>query len=121
MPSKPHTLDAEDRLQDALTAQQTNSLYYRLLKRLINGSHQLTAETLWKQAEESFSAWAAARVVVKQLQDAAKTSDLPDLPDSLQEDQEDDYISNITDDESSDEEAELIGGGWGQIHRPIEL
>ena len=40
-----------------------------------------------------------------------KTSDLPDLPDSLQEDQEDDYISNITDDESSDEEAELIGSG----------
>jgi hypothetical protein len=37
-----------------------------------------------REAEESFSAWAAARVVVKQLQDAAKkTSDLPDLPDSL--------------------------------------
>ena len=47
--------------------------------------------------------------------------DLPDLPDSLQEDQEDDYISNITDDEFSDEEAELIGGSWGQIHQPIEL
>ena len=76
----------------------------------------------WDKAEESFSAWAAARVVVKQLQDAAKkTSGLPDLPDNLQEDQEDDYISNITNDKSSDEEAELIGGSWGQIHQPIEL
>ena len=82
----------------------------------------ITTKTLRKQAEESFSTQATARVVVKQLQDAAKkTSDLPDLPDSLQEDQEDDCISNITDDESSDEEAELIGGGQGQIHQLIEL
>jgi len=29
-------------------------------------------------------------------------------------------MSNISD-ESSDEEAELIGGDWGQIHQPIEL
>ena len=36
-----------------------------------------------------------------------------DLLDSLQED---DYISNITDNESLDEETELIGSGWGQIH-----
>ena len=64
------------------------------------------------------SAWAAARVVVKQLQDAAKkTSDLPDLPNDLQEDQEDD---DMTDDESLDEEAELINDDWGQIHQPIE-
>ena len=34
--------------------------------------------------------------------------DLPDLPDSLQEDQEDDYISNIADNKSSDEKAELL-------------
>jgi hypothetical protein len=75
-----------------------------------------------QEAEESFSAWAAAQVVIKQLQDAAKkTSDLPDLPDSLQEDQEDDYISNITEDEFSDKEAELISGGWSQIHQPVEL
>ena len=74
--------------------------------------HQSTAETLRKQAEESSSAWAAAQVIVKQLQDAAKkTSDLPDLPDSLQEDQEDDYISNITNNKSLDKEAKLISGG----------
>jgi hypothetical protein len=37
-----------------------------------------------REAEESFSAWAAARVVVEQLHDAAKKmSDLPDLLDSL--------------------------------------
>ena len=48
-------------------------------------------------------------------------SDLPDLPDSLQEDQEDDYISNITDNESLDKKAKLISGGWGQIHQLIEL
>ena len=74
------------------------------------------------QDTPSFSAWAAARVVIKQLQDAAKkTLDLPDLLNSLQEDQEDDYISNITDNESLDKEAELISGGWGQIYKPIEL
>jgi hypothetical protein len=80
--------------------------------------HQSTAETLRKQAEESSSAWAAARVVVKRLQDAAKkTLDLPDLPDNLQEDQEDD---DITDDKSLDKEAELINSDWGQIHQPIK-
>ena len=69
------------------------------------------AKTLRKQAEESSSIWAAAQVVVKQLQDVAKkTSDLPDLLNDLQEDQEDDYI---TDNESLDKEAELIGSGWG--------
>ena len=74
----------------------------------------MAVASISSQDAPPFSAWAAARVVVKQLQDAAKkTSDLPDPPDSLQEDQEDDYISNITDDESSDEEAELISGGWG--------
>ena len=30
-------------------------------------------------------------------------------------------MSNMSDDESSDEEAELIGSDWGQIHQPIEL
>ena len=59
MPSKPRAPDAEDRLQAALTVWQTGGLYRRLLKRLINGRDAPEA------AEESFSAWAATRVVVK--------------------------------------------------------
>jgi len=106
MPSQPRALDAEDRLQAALTAWRTGGLY-RSLEACAN-ANAVRQKSLF-----------LPRVVVKQLQDAAKKTS--DLPDSLQEDQEDDYISNITDDESSDEEAELIGGGWGQIHQPIEL
>ena len=47
--------------------------------------------------------------------------DLPDLLEDIEEDQEDGDISNMSDDESSNEEAELISGDWGQIYQPIEL
>ena len=69
------------------------------------------AKTLWKQAEESFSIQAAAQGIIKQLQNAAKkTLDLLGLLKDLQEDQED---NDITNNESLNKEGELINSNQG--------
>ena len=46
--------------------------------------------------------------------------DLQDLPKNIKEDQDDDDMSNISD-ESSDKEAKLISSNQGQIHQLIKL
>jgi len=68
MPSKPRALDAEDRLQAALTAWQTRGLYCSL-EACVN-ANTVRQKSLF-----------LPQVVVKQLQDTAKKT--LDLPDSL--------------------------------------
>ena len=76
--------------------------YYATLK-------QLTADKLQKRAEESSTAAATATALIKQLQETAKKAiEEAVLPKDLQEGQEEDNISNLSDKESSDEEPELI-------------
>ena len=71
---------------------------------------QLTADELQERAEESSTAAATAIVLIKQLQETAKKAvEEATLPEDSQEGQNNDNISNLSDEESSDKEPELIG------------
>ena len=96
--------------------------YTRVYLVYIKAWKQSTADKLQKQAEESSTATATATVLIKQLQETAKkAAEEAALPEDLQEGQEDNSISNSSDEESLDEEPELIGNIWGLTRWLVEL
>ena len=79
-------------------------------------------EELQKRAEESIIAIAATTAFVKQLQNIANkgVGEAALLKDTQQR-QEDNNISDLGDEESSDKDVESINDFWGPIDWPIKL